>query len=451
MNEKGNFLAMVLLALIALTAILVLVQRAPVPAISDSNSESKMESTTETASLRTMRLGLQEYTKTGYSDKSPVWVCNSLKPPLPNEMALSLPRALKADLNAGFHEIQKEEGLEYSQDFNVQAGLSSGGSLQEQLDKIQLLPDERVDINIEFFHITAEGEDEIKKVDVSDDYSLPYRSWLMYKNYIEWGETYLNRMGREICTELEKTGPCMFSRCASGSKKIIISDSEILKNFDLTKANIEKYVKKQLNYLNSIMGPDGFECEYVLTKKEKEVSIKRQQKCGCGVIENRTQKANAKGCGTYFPSWYPNCPKRSALTPPVLPPFGDPAQKLTSCGRTKHEAASANARVDLGFDFICKDKKRSVSEKEEVAPSTARISVAVAISRSCVPVFMKPIPPPPPKPRPKPGPKPPQPEPPKPEPPKPKPPAPKPKPPKPWKPKPKPKPPKPKPPPKPPI
>ena len=393
MNQRGNVVAFIAIAIIVLVFVLMLSRHEPVQIRKDINTESKVETITSENIRRATRLGLQKFAKSGYSGESGSWVCNIFMPPLADEVDINFGNMLYKDLNGHyFRKIREELGYDYEEEFSASLGLLTGGDIYEQKAKMLSLPNGLVDVNVNFVLVETGGEDENRKLDNSMVESYPYRKWHLYKKYLEWGENYLPILGEDICNELTKAHPCLFSACGPPSSGIMIPDDAVKKFVNLNKIQIDWALDKQLNYLNSLMNPFDFECEMVKTSESKELFIARRQRCDhciypCGIV------SNMKACGSWGGPSGIGCPNRDPLGPWIYPPGAPPlGSQTTNCPAdlNKHEAVTANSFVKFSFDFICEDNTRSISGEPDVQKSTATIGVVAGISRTCPPIYMCP-------------------------------------------------------------
>jgi len=390
-NQKGNVWAFITIALIALLFILVLTRHEPLKIPKDANTETKVETITMENAVRSIRQSVQNFSKQGFSLQSSLWACNIFAPPLANEIDSNGSFLIRTELEGCFKRINEELGYEYNSDFNVSLGIYGGNTLSEQFKKMMELPNDRVDINVSFVVVGTKSEKEERKLSNSYAFAYPYRIWHAYKKYIEWGQNYLQIFGADVCEELRKAkGPCLFIGRADPSYHIVIPDSDIRSKVDLTDVNIDKALQKQLDYLNQIMNPIGFECEYAKVFEKKDLAIARDQNCiipACSGIS--VSEYNVLGlCGTQEERHGTACPNREPIGPWIAPPMGNVERNNTvSCkaGTCKIEVVGANPYVAITFDFICKDTQRSIAMEPNVEPSTVRISVFANIVRVCTP------------------------------------------------------------------
>ncbi|MEM4662908.1 MAG: hypothetical protein QXM75_02720 [Candidatus Diapherotrites archaeon] len=391
LNQKGNILAFLMIAIISLIFILVLTRHEPLSIPKDINSETKVDTITMENTMRSVRQSIQNFSKEGLSVSSNLWVCNIFMPPLANEIDTNGAYFIKRELQGCYRRLEEELGYNYNMNFNVSLGLYGGDSVKEQLDKMMSLPNDRVDINVSFVVVETEIESGKRKLSNSYVLSYPYRIWHAYKKYLEWGQNYLSILGTDVCEELKKAkGPCLFKGVADPTYHIVITDGYVRSQIDLNDVNIDNALNKQLEYLNQVMNPIGFECEYEKIMEKKDLAISRDQNCvkpACSGIQITSY--NIEGiCGTQEEKQGTACPVRPALGPWVAPPMGIVEHNYTkSCtfGECKIEIVGANPYVAFTVNFICKDTTTSVSMSPNVEPSMLKIGVYANIVRVCPP------------------------------------------------------------------
>ncbi|MCX6801691.1 MAG: hypothetical protein NT067_01115 [Candidatus Diapherotrites archaeon] len=399
-GQKGNVFAFLAMAIILLAFMLLLARHEPLQMPKDSNTESKVETAVQENITRTVRQTTQNFATSGYSKQSSAWVCNAFQPPVANEVDSNFRWMLYNDINnILFPVMQKELGYEFSPDFDVKLGISQEGDIQAQLNKVLSLDGTKVDMNVSFITVKTAGKNEERKLSNSYFISFPYRKWLMYKKYVEWGQAHLDELGPQVCNELTNAHQCVFNACGDHDKEILITDDYINGQIDLSKLDIEKYVQKQLDYLNSITKPENIECEIpIVTKPDgttkldismaTEIVIARMQKCST-CDKPKFASTNMPGCAAMEPSDL-GCDVRDKLGPWLLEPGYPPTVKETvQCNddMNKQEAVAANSNLAFSFQFICKDKTRSIPFDAGVEESTSKISVVARITRTCPVAF----------------------------------------------------------------
>ncbi|MCX8190060.1 MAG: hypothetical protein N3F05_02410 [Candidatus Diapherotrites archaeon] len=391
-GQKGNILAFIVIAILSLVFILVLTRHEPLRIPKDINTETKVETITMENIVRSVRQSIQNFSKEGLSTQSSLWVCNIFMPPVANEIDTNGSFFISKELGGCLRRITEDLGYGYNTDFNVSLGLYDGNSMQEQLDKMMSLPNDRVDVNVSFVVAGAKIESGERRFSNNYALSYPYRTWHAYKKYLEWGQNYLSILGLDICEELRKAkGPCLFVGKADPTYHILTTDDYVRSKIDLNDVNIDNALNKQLDYLNQIMNPISFECEYEKISEKKDLAISRDQNCvtprcsGIQIIEYDVPGA----CGTQEERHGTACPPREALGPWVAPPMGTVERNYTkSCtaGQCKIEIVGANPYVAFSVKFRCKDTTRSISMEQGVEPYTLQIGVYANIVRVCPPV-----------------------------------------------------------------
>jgi hypothetical protein len=394
LGERGNVVAFIVIAIIALVFILLLSRHEPVQISKDVNTESKVETITTENIRRASRQALQKFAKGGYSEESSVWVCNSFMPPLSNEVDSNFESLLSKDLNdIYFTTIKKELGYKYDENLGVSLGLKTEGGAMTEKAKMLSLPEDRVDVNVSFVLVSTEGKNEERALENPMFESYSYRKWHLYKDYTEWAETYLPLLGQGVCTILTAAHPCLFSACSGPGSGILIPDNVVKGYVDLSKISAVQPVQTQLQYLNSIMNSDDFDCELENYTESTGLVIARMQRCdhcrqGCFIV------ANAMACGSWQGKSGFSCPAyREILGPDVYPPGAPPEfNNLVSCPAdlNKQEAVAANSHIFFSFNFSCTDRTKSISWEPAVEKSTAKIGVVIGMTRTCYPQYMCP-------------------------------------------------------------
>ncbi|MEM4598072.1 MAG: hypothetical protein QW400_00055 [Candidatus Diapherotrites archaeon] len=390
-GQKGNILAFIVIAIISLVFILILTRHEPISIPKDINTETKVETITMENAVRSVRQSIQNFSKEGLSVQSNLWVCNIFMPPVANEIDTNGVFLISKELGGCFRRINEEVGYEYNSDFNVTLGLYDGNTFQEQLDRMMSLPNDRFDVNISYVVAGAKIESGERKFSNSYALSYPYRTWHAYKKYLEWGQNYLSILGADVCEELRKAkGPCLFVSKADPTYHIVVTDDYVRSKIDLNDVNIDTALDKQLDYLNQIMNPIGFECEYEKIAEKKDLAISRDQNCVTpGCLGLQIQEYNVEGaCGTQDERHGTACPPREALGPWVAPPVGTVEHNYTkSCtaGECKIEIVGANPYVAFTVKFKCRDTTRSIAMEHRVEPYMLNIGVYANIVRVCPP------------------------------------------------------------------
>ena len=242
MNQHGNIWAFLTIAVLALIFVLLLTRHQPIFVPQDLNTESRMNTLTMVNMMRALRQGIQAFSSRGFSTQSNLWVCNVFMPPLANEIDSNGSFFLKGRLNACFKTLTKAVGYSYDQTFNVSLNIATKPDMHSQIQKMFSLPDGRVDVNVSFVVVGASGKYEKRKLRNSYALSFPYRIWQAYKKYFEWGQNYLQIMGRDTCNALKKTGPCLFIAKGDPTYQIMITDKYIKSRVKLNSINLNKII-----------------------------------------------------------------------------------------------------------------------------------------------------------------------------------------------------------------